>query len=428
MMRTLIRNGRVIDPANQIDAIQDVAIDNGLILAVGQIPAGFDAEQVIDATDLVVCPGLIDLYAHLREPGEEHKATIQSETRAAAHAGITTLCCPPDTSPVIDTPAVATLIYDLAQAAGMAKVLPLGALTQQLAGEQLSAMHALKAAGCIGMSQASKPIQNNLILLRAMEYAATHDLTVFLRAEDAYLADRGCVHNGPVGTRLGLPGIPAAAETVAVATALALAEETGVKVHFSMLSTARAVRLIARAHFDGLPVSASVSAHHLYLTDRDVLDFDSHCHVRPPLRSQRDLEGLREGIRDGTITAIASDHQPHENDAKLAPFSTTASGLSTLESLLPLSLQAGSECQLELSAIIDRITRGPAEILGINAGTLSPDAAADICIFAPDSYWLLDEHSMISRGRNTPFLDWELKGQVRYTFLDGRCVYAKTDT
>jgi len=227
----------------------------------------------------------------------------------------------------------------------------------------------------------------------------------------------------PLAPRLGLPGIPTAAETVAVATALALAEETGAKIHFSILSTARAVRLIARARYDGLPITASVSAHQLHLTDRDVLDFDSRCHVRPPLRSQRDLEGLRQGICDGTITAIASDHQPHEPDAKLAPFSTTAVGLSALETLLPLALKAGTDSQLGLSTIITRLTHGPAEILGINAGTLTIGAAADVCIFDPDSYWLLDKTSMISQGKNTPFFDWELKGEVRYTLLDGRCVY-----
>jgi dihydroorotase len=426
-MRILIRNGHVIDPANAIDAIHDIAIVDGSIVAVGTIPAGFTAERDIDATGLMVCPGLIDLRAHLREPGQEHKATIASETRAAARGGITTLCCPPDTQPVIDTPAVATLIRDQATAAGMAHVLPLGALTQGLAGTQLSSMHALKEAGCIGVSNAMAPLSNNLILQRAMEYAATHQLTVFLHAEDSALAAQGCVHNGAVSTRLGLPGITTAAETVAVATALALIEETGVRVHFSMLSTAQAVRMIARARYDGLPVSADVSAHHLHLTELDVLDFDSRCHVRPPLRSQRDRDGLREGIRDGTITAICSDHQPHEADAKLAPFSTTATGISALETLLPLSLQTAADCNISRQNIIACLTRGPAEILGIDAGTLSIGAVADICIFDPDSYWTLSDKTMFSRGHNTPFLDWELKGQVRYTLLNGRCVFeAKT--
>ena len=422
-MRILIRNGHIIDPANRVDARADVAIADGRIVAVGPAPPDFNADRTINADGLIVCPGLIDLYAHLREPGLEHKATIASETRAAAHGGITTLCCPPDTQPVIDTPAVASLIYDQAKAAGMATVLPFGALTRQLAGDQLSAMYALKEAGCIGLSQAMQPVDNNLVLLRAMEYAATHGMTIHLRAENAALADQGCVHNGPVGTRLGLPGIPEAAETVAVATILALVEETGVNVHFSLLSTARAVRMIARARYDGLPVTASVSAHHLHLTDLDVLDFDSGCHVRPPLRSQRDREGLRQGLCDGTITAICSDHQPHEADAKLAPFSDTAVGISALETLLPLALQAGHECGLTQSDILACLTSGPAAVLGIDAGTLTANSMADICIFDPEQYWVLDDTTMASRGHNTPFLNWELKGQVRYTFHQGRCVY-----
>jgi len=422
-MRILIRNGHIIDPANRVDGHGDVAIADGRIVAAGYTPPEFHADRTIDADGLIVCPGLIDLYAHLREPGQEHKATIASETRAAVRGGITTLCCPPDTQPVIDTPAVASLIFDQARAAGMATVLPLGALTRQLAGGQLSAMYALKDAGCIGLSQAMQPVDNNLVLLRAMEYAATHDMTIHLRPENAALADQGCVHNGPVGTRLGLPGIPEAAETVAVATILALVEETGVKVHFSMLSTARAVRMIARARYDGLPVTASVSAHHLHLIDLDVLDFDSRCHVSPPLRSQRDREGLRRGLCDGTITAICSDHQPHEADAKLSPFSTTAVGISALETLLPLALQTGLECGLTRSDILACLTSGPAAILGIDAGSLTANTPADICIFDPDHYWVLDETSMASRGHNTPFLNWELKGQVRYTFHQGDCVY-----
>lgn len=422
-MRTLIRNGHIIDPANGIDDRGDVAIADGAIIAAGQVPADFNAERTIDAAGLIVCPGLIDLYAHLREPGDEHKATIASETRAAARGGITTLCCPPDTQPIIDTPAVASLIFDQARATGLATVLPFGALTQQLAGQQLSPMYALQEAGCIGLSQAMQSVDNNLILLRAMEYAATHAMTIHLRPENAALADQGCVHSGPVGTRLGLPGIPEAAETVAVATILALVEETGVKVHFALLSTARAVRMIARARYDGLPVTASVSAHHLHLIDTDILDFDSRCHVRPPLRSQRDRQGLRQGLCDGTITAICSDHQPHEADAKLLPFSTTAVGISALETLLPLALRAGNECGLSRSDTIACLTSGPAAILAIDGGSLTPGSTADICIFDPDRYWLLDETTMLSQGKNSPFLNWELQGQVRYTFHQGRCVY-----
>ena len=295
-MRLWIRNGRVIDPANQVDGIQDLWIADDRIVALGTGPDQFQADRSIDADGLVVCPGLIDLSARLREPGEEHKATIASETAAAASAGITTLVCPPDTDPAIDTPAVANLIQQRAQAAGKARVLTVGAMTQALEGNQLSEMGALKAAGCIGIGNARRPVANSLVMRRAMEYAATHDLTVFLHPEDAVLSNHGCVHEGQVGSRLGLPGIPEAAETVAVARDLALVQQTGVRAHFCRLSTAQAVRMVARAQYDGLPVSADVSAHHLHLTEIDIGDFDSQCHVLPPLRTQRDRDGLRAGL------------------------------------------------------------------------------------------------------------------------------------
>ena len=422
-MKIQIKNGRVIDPASDLDQLTDLHIADGKIIGHGKAPDGFVADRIIRARGLVVCPGFIDLRAHLREPGHEHKATIASETAAAASAGITTLCCPPDTDPVVDSPAVATLIRDQAATAGLAHVLPLGAMTQQLAGAQLSEMAALKNAGCIGISNGMRPLHNLLIVRRAMEYAATHDLTVFIHAEEDKLANGGCVHEGAVGSRLGLSGIPAAAETVAVAANLALIEEIGVRAHFSMLSTARATRMIARAQFDGLPVTADVTAHHLHLTEYDILDFDSQCHVRPPLRTQRDCEGLRQALAENTVSAICSDHQPHEGDAKLNPFALTVPGLSGLETLLPLSLKLVDGHNMSLKSVIERLTAGPAEILNIDAGTLGSGRAADICVFDPDAYWTLNADTMVSRGRNTPFLNWELKGRVTHTLVDGRIVY-----
>jgi len=421
-----IRNGRIINPAsaeNQRDTIADIAIEDGKIIAVGKLPAGFDAEREIDATNLIVCPGLIDLRAHLREPGQEHKATIASESHAAASAGITTLCCPPDTQPIIDTPAVATLILDQAANAGLAKVLPLGALTQNLAGKQLSEMAALKAAGCVGVSNAMRPMADYQVARRALQYAATHGLTVFIHAEDPALSNNGCAHEGAVATRLGLPGIPTAAETVAVASYLALIEATGARAHFSMLTTASAVTKVARARYDGLPVSADVSAHHLHLTELDLLDFDSQCHVQPPLRTQRDCDALQQGLANGTLGAICSDHQPHENDAKLAPFSATAAGISGLETLLPLSLKLGEHPDMDIVDVIRRLTSGPAEILGIEAGNLTNDQTADICIFDPEHYWTLTHDNIVSRGHNSPFLNWELKGKVTHTLLNGKIIY-----
>jgi dihydroorotase len=424
-MRLWIRNGRVIDPANQVDTVQDLWIADGHIAAVGTPPADFDAERSIDAGGLVVCPGLVDLSAHLREPGQEHKATIASETAAAAASGITTLVCPPDTDPIIDTPAVANLVQRRAQAAGKVRVLTLGALTQGLECTQLSEMGALKEAGCVGVSNARRPIANNVVMRRAMEYAATHDLTVFLHAEDPWLSNGGCVHEGQVGTRLGLAGIPEATETVTVARDLALIQQTRVRAHFCRLSSAQAVRMVARAQFDGLPISADVSAHQLHLTEIDVGDFDSRCHVLPPLRTQRDREGLRGGLAKGTLQAVCSDHQPHEADAKLAPFPATAPGISALETLLPLGLRLVEEGVLNLPDLISRLTWQPAQLLGVAVGTLVTGAIADLCLFDPDEQWEFSAQDMHSRGRNTPFTGWQFKGRTVMTIFGGDIVFER---
>lgn len=422
-MRLAIRNGRLIDPANGIDARLDLFITDGRIAAAGSAPDGFDADRVIDAGGNIVCPGFIDLRAHPREPGQEHKATIASETRAAAHGGVTTLCCPPDTDPVIDTPAVATLVRRRAMTTGMSRIIPIGALTRGLDGEHLSEMAALAEAGCAGVGNGFHPVRSPLIMLRAMEYAATFNLTVFVNPQDPALANDGKAHDGAVSTRLGLPAIPAAAETCAVAAHLALVEQTGARTHFSLLSTARAAQMIARARHDGLPVSADVSIHHLHLSENDVLDFDSLCHVQPPLRTLRDRDGLRDWLGRGVIQAICSDHQPHEPDAKLRPYGETAPGISGLETLLPLALRLVDDGVLDLATVIDRLSRQPAQILGIDGGDLGAGRRADVCIFDPERSWVLDRQALASRGHNTPFLDWEMKGRVTATVVAGRPVY-----
>jgi dihydroorotase len=422
-MNITIHGGRFIDPANNIDALHDVHIVGGHIAAIGTAPEGFHPEQTIDAHDHIVCPGLIDLQARLREPGQKHKGTIASESRAAASAGITTLCCPPDTHPIIDTPAVAEQIRHRAAEAGLARVLPIGALTQGLQGEQLSSMQALQNAGCIVMGNARHAIANTLVQRRALEYASTLGLTVFFNSEDPWLAADGCIHEGALSIRLGLAGIPECAEVIAVGRDLMLVEQTGVRAHFGQLSSARAVEMIADARAKGLPVSADVSAHQLFLTEMDVAEFNSLCHVRPPLRSQRDRDGLRAALADGAISAICSDHQPHDRDAKLAPFAATEPGISALETLLPLTLRLVEEGVLEVADAIACLTSKPARILGIKSGQLSVGAVADICIFDPKHHWRLDEAQIISRGKNTPFLGWELSGKVSHTLLEGRIVY-----
>ncbi len=422
-MKITIHGGRLIDPANNIDESLDLHISEGRIAAIGPVPEGFEAEQTIDASGQIVCPGLIDLQARLREPGQRHKGSIASETRAAASAGITTLCCPPDTNPVIDSPAVAAQIRRRAEKAAQARVLPIGALTQGLAGEQLGSMQALRKAGCIVMSNARQAIPNTLVQRRALEYASTLEMTVFFNSEDPYLGADGCIHEGALSTRLGLAGIPECAEVIAVGRDLMLVEQTGVSAHFGQLSTARAVDMIAEARAKGLPVSADVSAHQLFLTEMDVAEFDSACHVRPPFRSQRDKEALRAAVAEGAISAICSDHQPHDRDAKLAPFASTEPGISALETLLPLTLQLVEEKLLELSDAIARLTIGPAAILGLKRGQLGVGAVADVCIFDPKHHWQVEEQALLSQGKNTPFLGWELSGKVRTTLLEGNIVY-----
>jgi dihydroorotase len=423
MGRIAIVGGKLLDPSCETLKMGGVFIADGRIVAVGEAPDGFQAEEVLEANGNIVSPGFIDLSAFLREPGYEHKATIASETLAAVKAGITTLCCLPETQPVIDTPAAVELIRERAVSAGRAKVLPIGALSQGLKGVALSEMHALKLAGCPAVSNGLRPLENLLVWRRALEYAATYDLIVIVRPQEPHLSAAGCVHEGKVATCLGLPGIPASAETVMVAQILALVEECGAKVHFSCLSTARAVAMIAEALAQGLPVTAGVAAHQLHLTEEAVLGFDPMAHVLPPLRSAQDREGLRLAVAEGTIAAICSDHQPHEEDAKRNVFSATEPGISALETLLPLTLSLVEENLLSLSQAIARLTLGPAEILGLASGRLMPGAPADLCVFDPQAEWKVEEGTWLSRGKNTPFWGKKLKAQVRYTLVDGRVVW-----
>jgi len=421
---TVINNGRLVDPAHDLDRNVDLYIEDGFVVALDKAPEGFTAAHTIDASGLVVCPGLIDLRARLREPGQEHKATMASETEAAAAGGITTLCVPPDTFPPIDTPAMAQMIQQKAWQIGKTFIHPVGALTLQLEGHVLTDMAALGEAGCVGVSNALNAIRDTVVMRRAMQYASTFDLTVFLHAQDPWLQGNGCVHEGEISTRLGLPAIPEAAETVGVSRDLALMETTGARCHFNGLSAARSVDMVARAQADGYPVTVDVTAHHLHLTEHDIGFFNTQCHVIPPLRSAPDRERLVSGIRDGTISVVCSDHQPHEPDAKLAPFSESAPGISGLETLLPLTLRLVDAGVVDLSGALSLLTRGPAGILGIEAGHLGVGATADVCIFDPDAEWTLDRGSMISRGRNSPFQGWPLKGRVRYTLIGGETVYS----
>ena len=425
-MKIQIKNGRLIDPQNGIDAKQDLFIAAGKVVSIGNMPNGFVANQVIDASGLIVCPGLVDLSARLREPGFEYKATLESELKAAVAGGITSLACPPDTEPVLDEPGLVEMLKHRARQLNLAHVYPLGALTHRLQGKHLTEMCELSEAGCVGFSQADTPIADTQVLWRALQYAATFDFTIWLRPEEMYLARDGVAHDGEVAARLGLNGIPTTAETLAVATILRLAKETGTKVHLCRLSTAEGVDMVRLAKKQGLAISCDIAATHLHLTEHDIGFFDAHCHLKPPLRTQRDMAALRAGLQDGIINAVCSDHTPVDDDSKLLPFAESEAGATGLELLLPLTLKWAQENKVDLSTAIERVTSAPAKILGIDAGHLALGSDADVCMFDPEIYWKVEAKSLISQGKNTPFLGLELAGKVRHTLLQGHTVYQGT--
>lgn len=422
-MKIHIKNGHLIDPKNGIDAKHDLYIAAGKIAGIGMAPEGFVANQTIDATNLVIIPGLVDLSARLREPGYEHKATLESEMNAAAAGGVTSLACPPDTDPVLDEPGLVEMLKHRAKQLNQAHVYPLGALTHQLAGKEITEMCELSEAGCVGFSQADVAIKDTQVLWRAMQYAATFGFTVWLRPEEPYLAKDGVAHDGEVAARLGLKGIPAAAETLAIASILRIAKETGAKVHLCRLSTSEGVEMVRAAKKAGQQVTCDVSANHLHLTDFDIGYFDANTHLKPPVRSQRDKTALTNGLADGTIDAICSDHTPVDDDAKLYPFAEAEAGATGLELLLPLTLKWADDNKLKLNDAIKHITQAPANILGVQAGDLSLNASADICVFDPKKYWKIEAKALLSQGKNTPFLGLELAGKVKYTLVNGHVVH-----
>lgn len=411
------RQARLVNPqagSTGFDHIADLFVADGRIVAIGQAPDGFAADRSIDAQGKILCPGLVDLSARL--PG------LEAELGAAVAGGVTALACPPDTNPPLDEPGLVERLVRRSETLGLARVYPMGALTRQLAGEKLAELSKLTQAGCIAFSQAKQPIHDTQVLLRAMQYAATFGYAISLQPEDYHLAHDGVAHDGEVASRLGLAGIPACAESVAVAAALQLARATGVRLHLARLSSAVGVALVREGRASGLRVSCDVAIHHLHLTEVDIGYFDSQARFDPPLRAHADRQALRAAVADG-LAAICSDHTPVDADGKQLPFAEALPGASALELLLPLTLKWAAESAVPLTCALARITSDPAAILGIEAGTLAVGAVADLCLFDPQAVWRVSGESLRSRGKNTPFLGQEISGKVNATLVGGRVVY-----
>ena len=422
-MKIHIKNGRLIDPASGTDANKDLYIAAGKIAGIGTAPAGFTANLTIDAAGLVVCPGLVDLAVRLREPGFEYMATLETEMSAAVAGGVTSLACPPDTDPPLDEPGLVEMLKFRARNLHQSHVYPVGALSIGLKGTRLTEMAELTDAGCVGFSHADAPLTDHLLLFRALQYAATFDFPVWLRPQDAALARGGVAHDGQVATRLGLAAIPVTAETVALSTILLLTRETGARVHICRLSSAEGVNMVREAKQRGLRVTCDVAIHHAHLCEMDIGYFDANCNLTPPLRSQRDRDGLRAAIADGTVDALCSDHTPVDDDAKQLPFGEAETGATGVELLLPLTLKWAEEAKLPLAQGLARITADPARVLGVEAGRIDAGAIADVCLFDPQRYWKVGPDTLKSLGKNTPFTGIELKGRVRYTLVEGQVVY-----
>ena len=410
-----IKGGRLVDPKNNVDAQVDLFVVNGVVAAIGELPQGFVAERTIVATGCVVCPGLVDLSARL--------PNLDAELQAAVAGGVTAVACPPDTKPPLDEPGLVERLVRRSESIGLARVFPVGALTQQLAGERLAEMGGLSRAGCVAFSQATRPIFDTQILLRAMQYAATFGYAIRLQPQDHYLALNGVAHDGEVASRLGLAAIPVCAETLAISTALHLAQETGVRLHLSKISSAAGMALVREAKRNGVQVSCDVAIHHLHLSETDIGYFDSHARFDPPLRTAGDRDALRKAVAEG-VAVVCSDHTPVDEDGKQLPFGEAVPGAVGLELLLPLLCKWAAEDRVPLVTALARVTSDPAAILGIDAGSLRVGQRADVCVFDPDEPWCVKPEALHSQGKNTPFLGWEMPGRVRATLVGGCVVFA----
>ena len=430
-MKLLIKNGRVIDPATGLDQVGDLAIAAGRIVSLNGGLADFTPNKTIDATGCIVAPGLIDLSARLREPGHEHEGMLESELAAAVAGGVTSLVCPPDTDPVLDEPGLVEMLRFRAEKMHQSRVFPLGALTRALKGEALTEMVQLTESGCVGFSQAEVPLANTQVLMRAMQYAATFGYSIWLRPQELHLG-KGVAASGALATRLGLSGVPVAAETIALHTIFELVRATGARVHLCRISSAAGVALVARAKSEGLDVTCDVSINSLHLTDVDIGYFDSRMRLDPPLRQQRDRDALRQGLLDGTIDALVSDHTPVGADAKTLPFAEAEAGATGLELLLGLACKWGRESDAEMRRVLAVLTSEPARVLGPALGTLQASAGrlakggvADVCVFDPGSEWTVEPAALRSQGRHTPFSGHALPGKVRCTLVGGQIAFER---
>ena len=426
-MKLQIQGGRLIDPANGIDALQDLYIAGGRVVGVGSAPTGFMADRAIDARGLAVLPGLVDLSARLREPGFEYRATLESEMNAALAGGITSLVLPPDTDPVLDEPGLVEMLKHRARQLNQAHVYPLGAMTVGLKGETLTEMAELTEAGCVAFSQADVAVTDTNVLLRAMQYARTFDYALWLRPQDPWLAGEGVAASGAMALRLGLSGIPEQAETIALLTLFELQRVTRARLHLCRLSSAAGIELVRRARAEGLPVTCDVGAHHVHLTDIDIGYFDANFHLIPPLRGQRDRDAISAGLIDGTIDAICSDHTPVDDDHKLLPFAESEAGATGLELLLSLAIKWAQDTKQPLSKAIARVTSEPAKVLGskvlASCGQLGVGGLADLCLVDLDEYWMVGADTLLSQGKHTPFLGCELPAKVVTTIVAGIVAY-----
>lgn len=428
-MNLEIKNGRVIDPAHGVDRIATLYVVDGKIAALDQAPAGFKAQRTIDATGKLVIPGLVDLAARLREPGFEHRGTLESELRAALAGGITSLVLPPDTDPTLDEPGLVEMLKHRARQIDQVNLYPLGAMTVGLKGEKITEMAELTEAGCIAFSQADAPVLDTNVVLRAMQYARTFDYALWLRAQDPWLSRSGVAASGAYASRLGLSGVPVQAETIAIQTLLELQRSTGVRLHLCRLSCAAAIELVRAAKREGLIITCDVSANHVHLTDVDIGYYDSNFRLDPPLRGQRDRDAIRAGLADGTIDAVCSDHTPVDDDDKMMPFAEAQPGATGLELLLSLTLKWAQDARVPLIDAIARVTHHPAAIVRASApsvpacGQLGVGDAADICIVDPDASWQVTRECLLSQSQHTPFLNMELPGRVLATIVRGHVAW-----